>query len=284
MRAIIQVSAILTPRASFSSAADPRFGCRSFSFRAAVLRAAVARACGAGSANAPPSAAQQTNPAPPSGQAPSPAPSGPIIVVNPAHGGTDTGARGQDGTIEKDIVLQFARALRAELDRQGFHAVLTRNDDSNPSYDDRAAAVNAYRDAIFVSLHVSSTGTFGTVRTYYEQMPPVAIAAASDSDAPVASSSPGGLVAWSEAQRAYLAASHRLATLVQIQCAQSFTGSSVAAQQAPIRELRSIEAPGIAVELSNVAGDDSGALLGKATPLATAIARGIQAFRADRGK
>ena len=94
---------------------------------------------------------------------------GPVIVLDPAHGGTDPGARGQSGPVEKDVVLQFARAARVELVRQGYRVVLTRDDDSNPSYDDRAAMANSYHDAIFITFHVSSTGTAGTGRAYFYQ-------------------------------------------------------------------------------------------------------------------
>jgi N-acetylmuramoyl-L-alanine amidase len=205
-----------------------------------------------------------------------PSPSGPVVVINPAHGGTDTGARGESGTIEKDLVLQFARALRGELDRQGFRAVLTRNDDSNPSYDDRDAAANAYHDAIFISLHISSTGTFGVVRAYYDRM---------DSGVPntqgVDSPPPAGFVVWKDAQRPYLGPSHRLAMLIQVQCAQNFAGSPTEAQEAPIRELRSVEGAAVAVELSSVSGGNSETLLAKAGTLATAISRGVQAFHAE---
>ena len=111
---------------------------------------------------------------------------GPVIVLDPAHGGTDTGARGET-VVEKDVVLQIARSVRAELERQGYRVFMTRNDDSNPSYDDRAAVANAYRDVIFISLHVSSTGAAGTVRAYYTQfatpIPPAPVAAAAGTPA-----------------------------------------------------------------------------------------------------
>ena len=224
----------------------------------------------------PPVAAAPQPSGAPQTSTPAPLPSGPIVVINPAHGGTDTGARGE-GAIEKDLVLQFARALRAELDRQGFRAVLTRNDDSNPSYDDRDGTANAYRDAIFISLHISSTGTFGAVRAYYNQM---------DSDAAnsQASDAPPGFVTWREAQRPYLGASHRLAALIQIQCVQGFPGSPSEPQQSPIRELRSVEGPAVAVELSSVSGGNADALLAKSPSLAAAIGRGVQAFHAEAGK
>ena len=94
-------------------------------------------------------------------------------MINPAHGGTDNGARGQNGSVEKDVVLVFARMVRSEFERQGYRVVMTRNDDSNPSYEDRAAIANAYRDAIFISFHVSSTGQIGTARAYSYQLRPL---------------------------------------------------------------------------------------------------------------
>ena len=111
-----------------------------------------------------PAAVPAPAPAPPQAAAPV----GPIIVLDPAHGGTDTGARGEN-IAEKDVVLRMAQSVRAELERRGYRVVMTRIDDSNPSYDDRAAVANARRDAIFISLHASSTGTDGTVRAYYMQ-------------------------------------------------------------------------------------------------------------------
>jgi len=215
---------------------------------------------------------------------PSPAPVGPIIVLNPAHGGTDTGARGQNGVMEKDLVLQMGRGVKAELERQGFRVVMTRNDDSNPSYDDRAAMANAYRDAIFISLHVASTGTVGSVRTYYEQMsapePPSAPTAnAGEKVAPPPA--PSTLNSWNDAQRAYLNASHHLADLTQIVLVQRFSGSEPTPLGAAVRELRSVAAPAVAIELSSVSAADPNALANSAVaPLAEAIARAVSALRA----
>ena len=104
-------------------------------------------------------------------------------MLDPAHGGTDTGARGATGVAEKDIVLQFARTVRAELVRQNIRVVTTRDDDSNPSYDARAAIANGYRDAIFISIHVSSTGNAGTARAYYYRFSNSSVSAPASSSA-----------------------------------------------------------------------------------------------------
>ena len=246
------------------------------------------------------SSQQSAPPAPPPASAPQsvpqaapaqPAYTGPVIVLDPAHGGTDSGARGENGIVEKDIVLQFARVVRAALVRQGYKVVLTRDDDSNPSYDDRAAAANAYRDAIFVSLHVSSTGMPGTARAYYYQfwkpLPPAAAsqdasANASVSAAPVALASPptppSTLVPWNEAQRPFADASQHLADQLQSQMASAFSGSPSASTGVEMRGLRSVAAPAVAIEISSVAVNAPKSLTVFAGPLADALTKGIQAF------
>jgi N-acetylmuramoyl-L-alanine amidase len=228
---------------------------------------------------------QQTTPPPPTQQpglqtqAP---PSGPIIVLDPAHGGTDTGARGENGLAEKDVVLQIARAVREQLAQKGYRAFLTRNDDSNPSYDDRAGQANAYREAIFISLHISSTGAPGTARAYFDQFsapipaqPTTGAAPGAKSAAPAPQST---LVAWHDAQRSYVEASHHLADLLQLQLAQAFPGSPTASTGAAVRALRSVAGPAVAIEISSVASP-ADALTGSAAPLAAAISNALGTLR-----
>jgi len=207
-------------------------------------------------------------------------PSGPLIVLDPAHGGTDTGARGET-IVEKDAVLQMARLVRAELERQGYRVIMTRNDDSNPSYDDRAAMANSHRDAIFISLHVASTGASGTVRAYYTQFgtPPPPAPLAASTNAKASNPPAGGLTPWETAQLPYLDVSHRLADLIQGELAQAFSGSGPTATGVPVRELRSVTAPAVAVEISSVGTPTPDLLTASATPLGAALARAIQAFR-----
>jgi N-acetylmuramoyl-L-alanine amidase len=231
------------------------------------------------------------NPAPPA----PPVHTGPVIVINAAHGGTDEGARADNGLLEKNVVLIFARMLRSEFERQGFRVVMTRNDDSNPSYEDRAAAANAYRDAIFISLHVSSTGQLGAARAYSYQFsnPIVALSwaaaangGAANSSGPAAASvvpppsAPGaGLIVWEEAQRPYVESSHRLADALQAALAQKFPGSSATSTRFAVRELRSVAAPAIAVEVSSVSAGDSNSLLAMGASMAATVERTIQAMR-----
>jgi N-acetylmuramoyl-L-alanine amidase len=203
---------------------------------------------------------------------------GPMIVIDPAHGGTDNGAQGPSGTVEKDLVVRFARQIRAEFERQGFRVVMTRNDDSNPSYEDRAAVANAYRDAIFISVHVSSTGKVGTAHAYSYQYPNAGSMAGNGAASPP-NGAPKSLMVWEEAQQPYLDTSHRLADLVQMELAQRFSGSASTTRPFAIRELRSVSAPAVAVELSSVAVPDANMLVSMGTPLASALVRSVQLFR-----
>jgi N-acetylmuramoyl-L-alanine amidase len=200
-----------------------------------------------------------------------PARIGPTIVIDAAHGGTDDGAQGPNGSLEKDLVLRYARQLRAEFERLGYRVVMTRNDDSNPSYEDRAATANAYRDAIFITIHVSSTGKIGTVRAYSYQF--------SSETASAPGEAPKSLVAWEEAQRPYLDASHRLADILQTELAQRFPGSPTSSSAFAIRELRSVSAPAVAVELSSVSVPDGSLLASMGAPLAGTIVRSVQLAR-----
>ena len=189
-----------------------------------------------------------------------------IVVLDPAHGGTDPGARGSGGMRESDIVLDLAAQVRKGLESQGFQVLQTRTANENPSFDDRSALANAQTGAIFVSLHISSTGLVGTVRVY--TMP--------DMPLPIAS---GGLIPWEQAQAAYLSLSRKLGDAVQGELAQRFKGSPANSQTASVRQLRTTAAPAVAVELSSVAMQDKAELDRMLPGVADAIVRGIVAFR-----
>jgi N-acetylmuramoyl-L-alanine amidase len=192
-----------------------------------------------------------------------------IVVLDPAHGGTDTGARGTGGIRESEIVLQFALQVRRALEAQGFQVIQTRMGNENPSFDDRSAMANAQIGAVFVSLHVSSTGLPGTVRVYV------------NSDLPPASGGreASGLIPWDRAQAPFLFLSHKLGDFVQGNLAVRFRGSPGSSQAAAIRQLRTTAAPAIAVEISSVAVNDRLDLDRMAPGVADAIARGVTDFR-----
>lgn len=189
-----------------------------------------------------------------------------VVVLDPAHGGTDLGARGTGGIQESDIVMEFAAEARKALEQQGFQVVQTRQTNDNPSFDDRSAIANAQRNAVFITLHISSTGLPGTVRVYV------------NSDLPAATAT-NGFISWERAQAPFLSLSRKLGDLVQGMLTQRFKGSPDGAQTAAIRQLRTTAAPAIAVEVSSVVVNDRADLDHMAPGVADAIAHGVAAFK-----
>jgi N-acetylmuramoyl-L-alanine amidase len=189
-----------------------------------------------------------------------------VVVLDPAHGGTDSGARGTGGIRESEIVLDFAIQVRHALEAQGFQVVQTRQGNDDPSFDDRSATANAQRGAVFVTLHVSSTGVPGSARVYV------------NSDLPTVTDS-SGMILWDRAQAPFLDLSRKLGDLVQGFLAQHFKGSPDSAQSATVRQLRTTAAPAIAVEISSVTVQDRADLDRMAPGVADAIARGVAAFK-----
>ncbi len=81
----------------------------------------------------------------------------PIIVIDPGHGGVDPGARSRGGLHEKEVVLDFGLALRDRLKRSGaFEVVMTRDDDTFVSLDDRVRIARDHQAALFISIHADS--------------------------------------------------------------------------------------------------------------------------------
>jgi N-acetylmuramoyl-L-alanine amidase len=206
-------------------------------------------------------------------QAPAAAPAF-TVVLDPGHGGTDPGARGASGVIEKDVTLVLAKIVQQQLEHQGFRVVFTRQSDENPSFDDRAATANAEHNAVFISLHVASMGATGTATAF--SLPATG---APKSGAEAAPEAAGGLVRWRDAQQKYLAQSRKLAEFIQVQLGQKLRGSPEVPLSAPVRQLRSVTAPAVAVELASVAVADRKPLDAAAAALAEAITRGVAAFK-----
>src|SRR5258708_26689908 len=88
-----------------------------------------------------------------------------LAVVDPAHGGDERGAALTDTLPEKNVTLGFARLLRHELEIRGFAVALLRDGDNSSTLDQRAAAANAARAGIYISLHAASQGNGARVYT-----------------------------------------------------------------------------------------------------------------------
>src|SRR5207248_918325 len=92
------------------------------------------------------------------------------IVIDPGHGGHDTGTIGPHGLEEKDLVLEVGRRLGKRLPtRLGADVVYTRSDDIFIPLETRSAIANQEQADLFVSIHANSSHDPDArgVETYY---------------------------------------------------------------------------------------------------------------------
>ena len=111
-----------------------------------------------------------------------------IIVIDPGHGGEDTGATGVNGKYEKDLNLQMALEIGAALEEKGYIVVYTRTDDKLlyteeqnikgirkiSDLKNRCKVAERYPDSIFISIHMNSFGTekYSGLQVYYSDKNP----------------------------------------------------------------------------------------------------------------
>ncbi|RWR01749.1 N-acetylmuramoyl-L-alanine amidase [[Pantoea] beijingensis] len=80
-----------------------------------------------------------------------------VIMLDPGHGGEDSGAVGKNKTREKDIVLKIARRLKSMIDKQpNMRAYMTRNEDVFIPLKVRVAKARKQRADLFVSIHADA--------------------------------------------------------------------------------------------------------------------------------
>ena len=77
------------------------------------------------------------------------------IVIDPGHGGKDTGAQGKNSN-EKDIVLAVGKLLKKALEKEGFNVKMTRDKDVFIELGERANLANQWDGDLFISLHCNA--------------------------------------------------------------------------------------------------------------------------------
>lgn len=80
-----------------------------------------------------------------------------LVVLDPGHGGIDSGAISPKGTKEKDVVLAFAKVLRDKLKKSGkYRVTMTRDTDVFIPLKGRVSFATSNRACLFLSLHADS--------------------------------------------------------------------------------------------------------------------------------
>ena len=172
-----------------------------------------------------------------------------VVVVDPAHGGTDVGARINDHLEEKEVNLAMANRLRSLLAARGFTVVSTREDDlqSRPvallTTDQRAEVANKARAVACLVIHASASGNGVDVGISAIGSSIAAVPQA----APVTRSS-SGAVPWERAQEIYVPQSQGLAN--QVGTALSRANVPVSLGRVAMRPLDNMTCPAISLEVS----------------------------------
>ncbi len=83
----------------------------------------------------------------------------PIIVLDPGHGGMDSGAM-KYGTVEKDVVLAFSHTLREQLEKSGrYKVMMTRDKDVFIELEDRVRFGERNNASLFIAIHADYAGS-----------------------------------------------------------------------------------------------------------------------------
>ncbi|WP_162785101.1 SH3 domain-containing protein [Bacillus sp. P14.5] len=97
---------------------------------------------------------------------------GKTILIDPGHGGRDSGTIGYRGTFEKELTLSTSQILYDLLKNAGANVILTRNDDSYSSLNTRVALAHYHDSDAFISIHydsISDSSVKGYTAYYYHQ-------------------------------------------------------------------------------------------------------------------
>jgi len=217
------------------------------------------------------------------------------IVIDPGHGGSDTGAIGPSGVQEKDLTLTLARTLRARLaEKMPVRVILTRNEDAELPLETRTALANQQKADLFISLHLNSvqSPSANGAETYFSSLEATDESAAQAAEAEnlVAASGDDGdalydlqLILWDLAQSQFLAQSQQLAKLVQSELNEALGLNNRGVKQAPFRVLIGASMPAVLVECGFVSNpEEEKALLDPAyrSQLINALVRAVMRYRA----
>jgi N-acetylmuramoyl-L-alanine amidase len=218
-----------------------------------------------------------------------------LVVVDAGHGGRDPGARGADGTREKDVTLAVARRLAALLREDATLEVrMTRDRDTLIALRDRARFANNWKDegqpALFISIHCNANPSRAAdgFETYFlseaktadakrvEEMENAAMQYEEDSG----ERSPLEFIMQDLRQNQYLRESSAWAQMIQDRLREVHPGPDRGVKQAGFAVLNHTFMPAVLVEIGFISNRDEERLL-RDRELQDGIARQLAAAVRD---
>lgn len=176
-----------------------------------------------------------------------------VVVIDPGHGGHDSGAVGPSGLTEKAVTLMIAQEIR-EILSAPYEVHLTRDDDSSVDIEHRTETANHYRAKLFVSVHAG--GAFGhqgrgTVVFYHRQRGTDTVAGPYPQygDSWEIGERPN---LWNDIQSRHTTRSRLLAQTVHRHLTGEFSPVDNGVRTGPLLVLRGADMPAILVEVAHL--------------------------------
>jgi N-acetylmuramoyl-L-alanine amidase len=197
-----------------------------------------------------------------------------VIFLDPAHGGSDAGARLSDNLPEKNLTLSFAARLRTALSISGFSVLATRDSDPSAAFttDQRAEIANHSHPTACLVLHATAGGNGIHIITS-DLAPP-------DSDADTRHAIP-----WDTAQSASIPQSLAMANALGL--ALLHARLPVLLTRASLRPLDNLTCPAVAIEIAPLTPADGDPIpvsdANYQQQIAQAIATGLTTWRRNQG-
>jgi N-acetylmuramoyl-L-alanine amidase len=154
-----------------------------------------------------------------------------LVVLDPAHGGSDTGARIAPGILEKDITLNLAGWLRSILSAHGITVITTRDTSDSVSAVTRAQKANRLPAAACLLLHATATGS--GVHLYTSSLAPTQMSR---------------FMPWQSVQSGYVTRSLKLSS--EIDSALAHAEIPVTIGRTALEPMDSFACPAVAIEIA----------------------------------
>jgi len=189
-----------------------------------------------------------------------------VVVLDPAHGGDDSGAH-LNTQFEKAYTLAFSDRLRSLLSARGFSVVTTRESDTTVDPVRRAEIANHAGAQACLSLHASESGS--GIHLFVSSLAPIA---------------PATFLPWKTAQAAWVTRSLSLAGVVN--SALTHAGMTITLGRTGLPAIDSMTCPAVVIEIAPQRSSDSSKSAGLDDPdyqarIATALAAAMVEWRSD---
>lgn len=217
------------------------------------------------------------------------------IVIDPGHGGLETGAKGKFGALEKDITLAVSKNLQTMIERNlAYRVVTTRDMDVDVSLENRAAIANNNRAYVFISIHANgsyrkdargSETFFLSLNATDEEARRLAYLENNSSEIESKIVGEGEddimMILWDMAQTNYIKQSSQLAEHIQNELNALLGTVNRGIKQAPFKVLTGVACPAVLVEVAFISNPQEEQQLTTAefqNNVAKAIYRGLSNF------